>query len=203
VHTPFYLSVIALGFNSFNYIDISRLTIRGLIYSQAILSGSNVANSITKYQKEIDNTTPKEFGRNMIMSLAPCFTTFAFTHYLINSSVLTVSMLNFSLVGIISSQAFNLYITRKLGDDSRINYITFIINMIFILIFYIFVIQKIKAGINPFKRLNDEYRMEDLLDIENIKEDDMKLLDEENAFFFENLTEEEFQKVAEIFNKEN
>jgi hypothetical protein len=202
INSPFYISTIALGIYTPNSIDAVRLTSRCLIYSQAILSGSNVTKSISKYKDEIQDPKPLDFGKNMALSVTPTLTTFAFSHYLINSSVLTLSMLNFGISGIISSQILNLIITRKLGDTSNINTIACLINIVFVILFYIFVYEKIKAGVNPFKRKNDPNRLEDLLNIEKLKEEDIKMLDEDNAFFFETLTEEQYQEVAEMFNKE-
>lgn len=203
IHSPFYIGTLALEMNGINYIDISRLTIRTLIYSQTVLSGVNLATSFTKYEKEIEITEPRQLYKNIALSILPSLTTFVSAHYLINSSILTLSMLNISSLGIIFSQLMHLYFTKKLGNNSNILYISFLLNLLFGLIFYIYLYKKIKAGINPFKRINDEYRMEDLKDVFYLKDEDMKHLNEENSFFFENLSEEEFEQIAEIFNREN
>jgi len=219
LNAPFYMVTITTGIypNLIN-VDYLRMSIRSLMYIQSLNSGINIYCLINKATNNIKNKIENSFETNIeyerkklnkyiMYALSPYLVNIICSQFLINKSILENSLVNSIFLGFYFSNFLNFYIVYKLINSSgsyfKTNMIFTILNLIFLTILLHFIKCNSKEGHNPLKRPNDLNRLEYLNSIEEVENEDLKILEDEIDFLYKNLSSEDIRRVEEIYNTED
>jgi hypothetical protein len=230
IHIPFYALSVAMYTNTgiipINNFDIGRSAIKAYYFAQCLVCGINLSSLIQKSMidtrqqmsksNSIDlnhiyllaNQAKQELNIYTNLGFAPVIINLISINMILSSANITLHILQFSYVGILISNLINIYIAKKIFNGNSNNKYLFnlqlilaIANLIIILIFYKYIYNKNKIGINPLKRLRDGYRIEGLKHRRELEYNDMNTADNEmDTLFLESLSESDVQSFENLFN---
>jgi hypothetical protein len=223
LHAPLYIISIPLALDSSNFVNLvdwARLSLRSIPCISFVLSGINTSTLLLNLESDIKNKVKNNIEINdedaryeeskvynsIYLSLFPSFVNFFSSLILLNSSILTNQIIFGCFSGFVFSNLIQLYVvSRKINSGTSSSY--FKINLLFFLLnllSYLFILKFIlKNKSNGLKRVDDEYRLENLNSKDELIINDTKYLEEEleNIYSSENTPPEVMRKIEEIYDK--
>jgi hypothetical protein len=213
IYTPFYISTLMLTgvipYQVPDIVELSRFSIRCIPLTLSITYGLNLThlhkNFVDRIFRNRDEADTRDLYKKALKCAIPMCLSFLSSQVLLGSSFLTIGKLNLCFMGMISSCVYNVYLTDSNLLNERLLYIDLlylILNAIMLGLLYLYVRESISKGVNPFKRLNDENRIEELSDIYELKEKDSDILLKENDQLLE-MGDKEFQEYIDLLENES
>jgi HAMP domain-containing protein len=192
LYTPFYISTLALN-NFFpaiiaDPVEVSRVALRSLNFALTISFGKNLTLFLTDFvdTANSENFDKKEFYKQIFVKSLPMVVSFLSTQVLLASNVLTVNVLNTCFTGILVWFLLNfLQVNNDTKKLYKIEFVYLLINLLFASLFYFYIWKNVTQGVNPFKIIGDNFRMENLKGRTDIIEMDKQALENENELIME------------------
>lgn len=213
------------NFMSFYAFDIARLTIRGSVFSQFIIgsvqfshialkleenykaelkeviSNQNKTSTMEDLETKYDNLVYK----NTLYVFLPAVMNFILSNILLNTNVLTLQFSSFIFISMLSSNVLmitnNIKTSKTTPSFYKVNTLAIMINIVVLVLMFLFTINKTSSGINPFKRLKDLNRLEGINHKLEIEQDEVSSKDTDiEEIYTGDLSDEQILKLESILN---
>jgi len=190
--TSIYFGLMAFGIitnpNSILITDLARMTFKNIFILNSIWGGVNLGYIMSKQDEDIDDHDQlKFFSRITCLTFIPGIASFFISQNLINSTALSLSIINYSFTAFGLLQLIHIGITfilanKRIAPNQYFKHqvLLGLLNLVCLAMLYFFLNNNkdiiIKKG--------DMYRIDNLKYMDELIEEDDKLLGEENEEYF-------------------